>query len=285
MSMIKTTLLLSVLTALFVLLGGFLGGQQGIVIAFVLAVVMNFGTYWFSASIVLRTSGAKPASEQDYPELHRLTERLVARAGLPKPDLYVISSPVPNAFATGRNPQHAAVAVTQGLLQTLNEQELEGVVAHELAHVKNRDILISSIAATIAGAIMMLATFARFSAIFGGFGGDRDRGGNIFAVLAMAILAPIAALMVQMAISRTREFKADATGADMVGHPAGLASALRRLEQVNQRVPAGASPASAATAHMYIVKPFAGGLGSLFSTHPPMKDRIERLMRRAGPIS
>lgn len=281
MSMIKTTLLLSLLTIMFVLLGGYLGGQQGLVIAFVFAVVLNVGSYWFSASIVLRTSGARPASEQDYPGLHRMTERLVARAGIPKPDLYVIPTQVPNAFATGRNPQHAAVAVTEGLLQMLNEQELEGVVAHELAHVSNRDILISTIAATIAGAIMMLASMARFSAIFGGGGRDRN---NIFGILAMAVLAPLAAMMVQMAISRTREFKADATGADMVGHPAGLASALRRLEQANQRVPPQASPASTATAHMYIVKPFAGGMGKLFSTHPPMEQRIERLMRRAGPI-
>lgn len=281
MSMIKTTLLLSLLTIMFVLLGGYLGGQQGLVIAFVFAVVLNVGSYWFSASIVLRTSGARPASEQDYPGLHRMTERLVARAGIPKPDLYVIPTQVPNAFATGRNPQHAAVAVTEGLLQMLNEQELEGVVAHELAHVSNRDILISTIAATIAGAIMMLASMARFSAIFGGGGRDRN---NIFGILAIAVLAPLAAMMVQMAISRTREFKADATGADMVGHPAGLASALRRLEQANQRVPPQASPASTATAHMYIVKPFAGGMGKLFSTHPPMEQRIERLMRRAGPI-
>ncbi len=281
MSTLKTTLLLSLLTAVLIAFGGFFGGQQGIVIAFVIAVVMNVGSYWFSASIVLRTSGAQPATEAEYPGLHRMTERLVQRAGLPKPDLYIIPTKVPNAFATGRNPEHAAVAVTQGLMELLDEQELEGVVAHELAHVKNRDILISSIAATIAGAIMMLATMARFSALFGG---GRDRDGNIFGVLAMAILAPIAAMMVQMAISRTREYKADATGADMVGHPQGLASALRRLEQVNQRVPAEMSPASPATAHMYIVRPFAGGLGNLFSTHPPMQDRIERLMKRAGPI-
>jgi len=281
MSTIKTTLLLGLLTGLLIAFGGFFGGQQGIIIAFVFAVVLNFGSYWFSASIVLRTSGARPATVEQYPGLHRLTERLVQRAGLPMPALYVIPTRVPNAFATGRNPEHAAVAVTEGLLEMLNEQELEGVVAHELGHVKNRDILISSIAATVAGAIMMLATMARFSAIFGG---GRDRNGNIFGVLAMAILAPIAAMMVQMAISRTREFKADATGADMVGHPQGLASALRRLEQVNQRVPPELSPASTATAHMYIVKPFAGGLGKLFSTHPPMQQRIERLMKHSSPI-
>jgi len=284
MSMIKTTLLLTLLTLMLVAFGGFFGGQQGIIIAFVLALVLNFGSYWFSSSIVLRTSGARPAEEAEYPQLHRMTERLAQRAGIPKPDLYIVPSQVPNAFATGRNPQHAAVAVTEGLLQMLNEQELEGVVAHELGHVKNRDILISTIAATIAGAIMVLASMARWGAIFGGMGGDRDRGGNIFSLLAMAILAPLAAMMVQMAISRTREFKADATGAEMVGHPAGLASALRRLEQVNNRVPPDHSPASAATAHMYIVKPFAGGMGKLFSTHPPMDERIERLMRRAGPI-
>ncbi len=281
MSTIKTTLLLGALTGILVGIGSF-WGQNGIIIAFVFAVAMNFGSYWFSASIVLRTSGAREASEQQYPEFHRITNRLVANAGLPKPKLYVIPSQAPNAFATGRNPSHAAVAVTEGLLGLLSEQELEGVIAHELAHVKNRDILISSIAATIAGAIMMVAYMARWSAIFGGFGGDRDRGGNIFGVLAMAILAPLAAVMVQMAISRTREYKADATGAVFVGHPQGLASALRRLDAVNQRVPPSASPASTATAHMYIVKPFAGGLGNLFSTHPPMEKRIARLVGNQG---
>jgi heat shock protein HtpX len=284
MSMVKTTLLLTLLTLILVAFGGFFGGRQGVIIAFVFAVVLNFGSYWFSSSIVLRTSRARPAGEAEYPQLHRIVRRLTQRAGLPMPDLYIIPTPVPNAFATGRNPQHAAVAVTEGLLQLLDEDELEGVIAHELGHVKNRDILISSIAATIAGAIMLLASMARWGAIFGGFGGDRDRGNNIFGLLAMAILAPIAALMVQMAISRTREFKADATGADFAGHPQGLASALRRLEQENQRVPAQASPASPATAHMYIVKPFAGGLGNLFSTHPPMQERIDRLMKRAGPL-
>ncbi len=281
MSTIKTTLLLGALTGILVAIGSF-WGQNGIIIAFVFAVVMNIGSYWFSAAIVLRTSGAREASEQQYPDLHRITNRLVASAGLPKPGLYVIPSPAPNAFATGRNPSHAAVAVTEGLLEMLNEQELEGVIAHELAHVKNRDILISSVAATIAGAIMMVGYMARWSAILGGFGGDRNRGGNIFGVLAMAILAPLAAVMVQMAISRTREYKADATGAGFVGHPQGLASALRRLDEVNRRVPPEMSPASTATAHMYIVKPFAGGLGNLFSTHPPMEKRIARLVGTQG---
>ena len=281
MSMIKTTLLLGTLTAILLAIGSF-WGQAGIIIAFAFAVVMNLGSYWFSASIVLRTSGALEATEQQYPDLHRITSRLVAKAGLPKPGLYVIPSQAPNAFATGRNPKHAAVAVTEGLIGMLDEQELEGVIAHELAHVKNRDILISSVAATIAGAIMMVATMARWGALFGGFGGDRDRGGNIFGLLAMAILAPLAAVMVQMAISRTREYKADATGAQMVGHPQGLASALRRLDEVNKRVPPEASPASTATAHMYIVKPFGGGAGSFFSTHPPMEKRIARLVGSQG---
>ncbi len=281
MSTIKTTLLLGTLTGILVAIGSF-WGQNGIIIAFVFAVVMNIGSYWFSASIVLRTSGAREASEQQYPDFHRITNHLVANARLPKPKLYVIPSQAPNAFATGRNPSHAAVAVTEGLLRLLSEQELEGVIAHELAHVKNRDILISSIAATIAGAIMMVGYMARWSAIIGGFGGGRDRGGNILGVLAMAILAPLAAMMVQMAISRTREYKADATGAAFVGHPQGLASALRRLDEVNKRVPPSASPASTATAHMYIVKPFAGGIGNLFSTHPPMEKRIARLVGNQG---
>ena len=279
MSTIKTTLLLGLLTGLLLAFGGYFGGQQGMVVALVFATLLNIGSYWFSASIVLRTSGARPAGEAEYPSLHRITDGLVARSGLPKPALYVIPSPAPNAFATGRNPSHAAVAVTEGLLQLLSEEELAGVIAHELAHVKNRDILLSSIAATIAGAIMFLATLARWGAFFGGGRGGRD-GGNIFALLAMSILAPLAAMMVQMAISRTREFKADATGADMVGHPQGLANALQRLEQTNRRVPPEASPASPATAHMYIVKPFAGGLGKLFSTHPPIEERVRRLLGR-----
>lgn len=281
MSTIRTTLLLGALTGILVAIGS-LWGQNGIVIAFVFAVVMNLGSYWFSASIVLRTSGAHEASEQQYSDLHRITNRLVTNAGLPKPRLYVISSQAPNAFATGRNPSHAAVAVTDGLLGLLNEQELEGVIAHELAHVKNRDILISSLAATIAGAIMVVAHMARWSALWGG---GRDRQGGVFGVLAMAIFAPLAAMMVQMAISRTREYKADATGASIVGHPQGLANALRRLEKVNKRVPPEASPASTATAHMYIVRPFSGGFSNLFSTHPPMEKRIARLIGNQGRSS
>ena len=274
MSTIKTTLLLGLLTGFLVAFGGYFFGRQGMVIALVFAAVLNFGSYWFSASIVLRMSRAQVASPEQYPRLHQITDRLVGRAGLPKPNLYVISDRSPNAFATGRNPQHAAVAVTEGLMDVLSEEELEGVIAHELGHVKNRDILISSVAATIAGAIMVMANMARWSAIFGG---GRDRDGNIFGVLAMAILAPLAALMVQMAISRTREFKADATGADMVGHPNGLANALRQLEAASKRVPLQASPA---TSHMYIVKPFGGGVGNLFSTHPPIEERVRRLLGR-----
>ena len=275
MSTIKTTLLLGLLTGLLVSFGYYYGGQNGMIIALVFAAVLNFGSYWFSASIVLRMSRAREASPEQYPRLHQITDRLVARAGLPKPDLYVIPGKSPNAFATGRNPRHAAVAVTEGLIDLLSEEELEGVIAHELAHVKNRDILISSVAATVAGAIMVLANMARFSAFF--LGGRNRDGGNIFAVLAMAILAPIAALMVQMAISRTREFKADATGAEMVGHPNGLANALRQLEAASKRVPLQASPA---TSHMYIVKPFSGGVGKLFSTHPPIEERVRRLLGR-----
>jgi len=274
MNTVKTTLLLGLMSGLILVCGQFLGGRQGLVIALVFAAVMNLGAYWFSDRIVLARYRAEPATPETHPTLHAITERLVERAGLPKPALYVLPSEMPNAFATGRNPEHSAVAVTQGLLQLLDERELEGVVAHELAHVQNRDTLISAVAATLAAAIMVLASLARWGALFGGLGG-RDRDGGVLGLLAMTILAPIAAVLVQTAISRTREFKADATGARVAGDPGGLASALRKPETGNRRSP---DAASTATAHLFIVNPLSGGgVSKLFSTHPPTGERIDRL--------
>ncbi len=266
----KTTLLLGAMTGLFLAIGSSFG-NQGLFIALVFAAVFNFGSYWFSDKIVLRMYRAQPADPAQYPRLHEIVERLTSRAGLPKPALYVLPDDGANAFATGRNPSHAAVAVTSGLLGMMDEQELEGVVAHELAHIKNRDILISSLAATMAGAVTMLARIIGYSAMFGG---SRDRDGGGLSALAMMIVAPLAAMVIQMAVSRTREYKADATGAAMVGHPQGLMSALQKLESSARRRPTNASPT---TAHMFIVKPFSGGLMGLFSTHPPMEERIRRL--------
>ena len=267
---VKTALLLGALSGLLLLIGELAGGANGLVMAFVIAVIMNFGSYWFSDKIVLRMYHAQPVGPEH--PLHQMTARLAQRASLPMPKVYVIPDSSPNAFATGRNPSHAAVAATQGIIQALSEAELEGVIAHELAHVKNRDILTSSIAATIAAAIMMFARFAMF------FGGSRDRegGGNPIALLAMVILAPFAAMIVQMWISRTREFAADATGAEIAGNPYGLANALQKIEAIAKRVPMDANPA---TAHMFIVKPFSGaGLANLFSTHPSTAARVEALL-------
>ncbi|HJO04019.1 MAG TPA: zinc metalloprotease HtpX [Acidobacteriota bacterium] len=271
MNALKTTALLGVMTGLLMAIGSFFG-NQGLIIAMGLAVVFNFGSYWFSDKIVLKMYRAQPADASQFAALHSVVERLAARAELPKPAVYVLPSSGANAFATGRNPQHSAVAITAGLLQLLDEQELEGVLAHELAHVKNRDILVSSIAATMAGAITMMARMVGYAAMFGG-GRDRDGGGALGA-LAMMIVAPLAAVVIQMAVSRTREYKADATGARIVGHPHGLMSALQKLEHASQRVPVEASPT---TAHMFIVRPFSGGLMGLFATHPPMQERIRRL--------
>ena len=274
--MLRTTFLLGAMTGLILLFGQYMGGQGGLVIAFIFAVVMNFGSYWFSDKIVLRMYGAQEATEAQAPQLHRIVHNLTVRAGLPMPKLYVIPSEGANAFATGRDPNHAAVAVTQGILRLMDERELTGVLAHELAHVKNRDILISSVAATLAGAIMMLASMAQWAAIFGmGRSDDDEDGGGMFGMLLMAFLAPLAATIIQMAISRTREFAADRTGAALSGDPLGLASALSKLGLAAERIPMDASPQ---TSHFFIVNPLRGqSVARFFSTHPPLEERIARL--------
>ena len=268
---VKTVLLLGALSGILLVLGELAGGAQGLMMAFVFAVVMNIGSYWFSDKIVLRMYSAKQVGPEH--PLYQSVARLAQRGGLPMPKVYIIPDASPNAFATGRNPSHAAVAATEGIIQALSPDELDGVMAHELAHVKNRDILISSVAATIAAAIMM---FARMAMLFGGSRDDRDGGSNPIVLLAMLILAPIAAFFVQMAISRSREFAADATGAAIAGNPYGLANALRKIEALAKRVPLDANPA---TAHMFIVKPFTGGgLSALFSSHPPTEARVRALL-------
>lgn len=271
----KTVFLLGTLTGLLVVFGNYFGGTQGMMIAFLFALVMNFGAYWFSDKIVLAIYKARQVTEAEAPELVSLVRSLSQRARLPMPKVWIVPSPAPNAFATGRNPQHAAVAVTEGLLQIMNRDQLEGVLAHELGHVTNRDTLISAVAATLAGVIMMLANMARWAAFFGGGRDDEDRGGGILGLLAMAILAPIAALLIQMAISRTREFVADATAARLTKKPLALASALERLQVAAERIPLDANPA---TSHMFIVNPLSGkSLVRLFSTHPPVEERVKRL--------
>jgi heat shock protein HtpX len=278
MKILKTGVLLIVLSVLLVLAGGAIGGQNGLKIALGIAVLMNGISYFFSDKIALKSSGARSVTREQVPRLYAVMERLAAKASLPVPKLYVIPEPAPNAFATGRNPQHASVAVTEGLLELLNDDELEGVIAHELSHVRNYDILISSIAATIAGAITYLASIGRFALIFGGYGrgDDRDRGGGLTALLTI-FLAPIAALILQLFLSRTREYSADETGARMVGQPFGLISALQKLGAYNQRIPT--TSVSPSTAALCIVKPWFGGgtFSSLFSTHPPLADRIATL--------
>jgi heat shock protein HtpX len=263
------------MSALFLAVGDAIGGANGLMIGLVIAVVMNFGSYWFSDKIVLRMYRAQEVGPEH--PLHRMTERLARQAGLPTPKVYIIPDASPNAFATGRNPQHAAVAATEGIMRLLSEAELEGVIAHELAHVKHRDILISTVAATLAAAIMFAARMAMYAGMFGGGRqDDREGGSNPIALLAMMILAPIAAMMIQMAISRSREFSADAGGAAIAGTPYGLADALRKIDAASRRVPLDANPA---TAHMFIMKPFSGGgLMSLFSTHPKTEDRINALL-------
>jgi len=273
----KTTILLATLTGLLVVVGSALGGTGGMIIAFVLAAAMNLGAWWFSDKLALSMSGAKPVSENDQPELHRMVETLSARAGIPKPAVYVIESDAPNAFATGRSPEKGAVAVTTGLMRLLDRAEVAGVIAHELAHIRHRDTLISSIVATIAGVITMLANMAQWALIFGGLGGsadDEDNGGSVFGSLIMIILAPIAALLIQMAISRSREYAADAGGAQILGDPLPLADALEKLEITSLRMPLEVNPA---TSHLYIVNPLHGGLAGLFSTHPSTQERVARL--------
>lgn len=282
MNTVKTTLLMTVLTVLLVLVGDFIGGNNGMVFAFVFALAMNFGSYWFSDKIVLAMYRAKEITTEQNPTIFEIVQDLTTRAGLPMPRIYMIDSDQPNAFATGRDPQHAAVAVTSGIMRLMPKNELRGVIAHELAHVKHRDILISSIAATIAGAITMLANIAQWAMIFGGFGGRSsgdDEGGNPIAALVMIIVAPIAAMLVQMAISRSREYDADEGGAKISGDPMALANALRRLETAKEEIPMKATPA---TAHMFIVNPLSGrSLKNMFSTHPPIEDRIARLEEMA----
>jgi len=271
----KTALLLGALTILLVLIGGAIGGQQGMVVAFVLALGMNFFSYWFSDRMVLAMYGAKPIEESQAPALYRIVRTLATRDSIPMPRVYLIPSESPNAFATGRNPQHAAVAVTEGIMRILSEEELEGVLAHELSHVKNRDILIATIAATLAGAITYLAQMAQWAMIFGGRRDDEEEGGGIVGGILMMILAPIAAMLIQMAVSRAREFQADASGARLAGKPWGLAKALEKLETASKTTPMDASPS---TAHLFIVNPLSGqSLLRLFSTHPPIEERIARL--------
>ncbi len=273
---IKTAFLLGVMTALIIWIGHLFGGTQGMVLAFILAVAMNFFSYWYSDKIVLKMYRARELDAREHPELHRVVRELAERAEIPMPRVYVIPQDSPNAFATGRNPEHAVVAVTNGLLRLMKPEEIKGVLAHEMAHVKNRDILIGSIAATMAGAIMILATMARWTAFLGGGGEDEEGGGlGTIGLIVMSILAPIAAMLIQMAVSRSREYQADATGSRFAGHSRGLADALEKLGAYSKRLPMNTQ---ASTAHMFIVNPLSGGgLMQLFSTHPPLHERIARL--------
>ncbi|OPX38671.1 MAG: protease HtpX [Desulfobacteraceae bacterium 4484_190.3] len=274
MNTLRTGILLGALTGLLMLIGGYFGGKQGIAIAFIFAMTMNFGSYWFSDKIVLSMYRAREISEGEAPELYSIVKTLALRASLPMPRVYIVPGDAPNAFATGRDERHAVVAVTEGILRILNRDELEGVLAHELTHIKNKDMLIGSIAATLAGAVMMLASMAKWAAIFG-VGGDDDEGGGIFGLILMAILAPIAAMLIQMAISRSREYLADEGGARISGNPYGLAGALEKLSNASKTIPMRANPS---TAHMFIVNPLtAKSFANLFSTHPPIEKRVEKL--------
>jgi heat shock protein HtpX len=280
-SIFKTTILLGALTGLLMIIGGLAGGRHGVELALIIAVAMNFFSYWFSDKMVLAAYGAKPIDASSAPEVFAIVQELALQAHIPMPRLYLIDSDTPNAFATGRNPNHAAVAVTRGIMRICTRDELKGVLAHELSHVINRDILTSSIAATLAGAVMMLGSFVRWGAIFGlGGRGEDDERGGIAGLLIAGILAPIAASLIQLAISRTREYQADASGARLSHNPLLLANALRKLEAANERMPLDAGPA---TAHLFIVNPLsAQGMMRLFSTHPPIEERIRRLEQMAG---
>jgi heat shock protein HtpX len=281
MNTFKSTLMLVSLMLVLVFIGDRIGGQNGMLLAFAISVAMNFTAYFFSDKIALKMYRAQPVTREQLPRAYEVVERLTAKQGLPMPKIYVLPTESPNAFATGRNPQHASVAVTHGILGLLDDEELEGVLAHELGHVKNRDILTSSIAATLAGAITLIARMGYWASLFGGYGGGRDsreRGGGGIGALLMLIVAPIAASLIQLAISRSREFDADATGAHTTGNPYALARALQKLEDYSKRIPLQASPS---TAHLFIIAPLlGGGFGSLFSTHPPTKERIRRLIGR-----
>jgi heat shock protein HtpX len=280
----KTAFLLTLLTLLLMFIGRAFGGENGMLLALAFAAIMNFVSYFYSDKIALAMYRAQPVTREELPRAYAAVERLTQKIGIPMPKIYVIPNESPNAFATGRNPQHASVAVTQGILNLLNDEELEGVLAHELGHVNNRDILISSVAATVAGAVTMLASMGRFAMIFGGMGSDRDenRGGGLGALL-MLILAPIAASLIQLAVSRSREYQADATGAHFTGNPYALASALSKLDAYSRRLPLQATPS---TAHLFIIQPFLGmNFGSLFSTHPPIAKRIERLTGRPAEFT
>jgi heat shock protein HtpX len=278
-NLVKTGVLLAALTVLLVLIGGALGGQHGMILAFGMAMIMNFGSYWFSDRIVLAMYRAQPVDEAQAPGLYRIVRTLATRAGIPMPRVYILPDEAPNAFATGRNPEHAAVAVTEGILRIMSEEELEGVLAHELSHVQNRDTLIMAIAATLAGAITYMAQMAQWAMIFGGGRRDSDEresgAGGVVGGLLMIVLAPIAAMLIQLAVSRSREYQADASGAHMAGQPWGLAKALEKLEMASKMAPMQATPA---TAHLFIVNPLTGGgWSSLFSTHPPIAERVARL--------
>jgi len=281
MNTLKSTFLLVLLTVFLIFIGDWIGGRNGMVLAFILSIVFNFGTYFFSDKLALSMYRAQPVTREQLHRAYDVVERLCAKQGLPMPKIYVIPSESPNAFATGRNPKHASVAVTHGILQLLDYEELEGVLAHELGHVRNRDILTSSIAATLAGAITMVARMGYWASLFGGYGSrdERNRGGGGLGALFMLILAPIAASLIQLAISRSREYEADATGARETGNPYALARALQKLDDYSRRIPMQASPT---TAHLFIVAPLlgSGGIGNLFSTHPPIKERIRRLIVR-----
>lgn len=279
----KTTILLAAMTGLVLGIGELWGGQNGLILALVIAAVMNLGSYFFSDKIALASSGAKPISREDGPRIYQIVERLAAKANIPVPKIYFIPTDSPNAFATGRNPSHASVAVTRGILDICDDEEIEGVLAHELGHVKNRDILTSAVVATLAGAITLIGRMLFYAEMFGGFGGgggrSDDRRGGVLSMLAMMILAPLAATLIQLAISRSREYEADATGARITGNPQGLARALDKIDKWAKRIPMQVSPSMA---HLYIYQPLTAGamFSSLFSTHPPIRKRIERLIGR-----